>query len=151
VGQEGGRLHLRDGVSTSPTQRTIRALKDQGRVCGIVERYNAHVGPHGIRQDLFGIIDIIALDPERGVVGIQSCGSDFAAHERKILEERAQESVDWLSTPGAKLELWGWRKVKLKRGGVAMRWQPRVREFTLADFSASMGADEPWATQLQNT
>jgi len=31
--------------------------------------------------------------------------------------------------------------VKLKRGGVAMRWQPRLREFTLADFSANMGAD----------
>ena len=135
------RLTGGDDISTSPTQRTIRALKDQGRVCGIVERYNAHVGPHGIRQDLFGIIDIIALDPERGVIGIQSCGSDFAAHERKILIERAQESIDWLSTPGAKLELWGWRKVKLKRGGVAMRWSPRMREFTLADFSANMGAD----------
>ena len=124
--------------STSPTQRTIRELRQQGRVCGIVERYNAFVGPHGIRQDLFGIIDIIALDPERGVVGIQSCGSDFAAHERKILEERAQESIDWLSTPGTVLELWGWRKVKLKRGGTAMRWSPRLREFTLADFSETM-------------
>jgi hypothetical protein len=121
-------------MATSPTQRTIRALKDQGRVCAIVERFNQHVGPYGIRQDLFGIIDIIALDPERGVVGIQSCGEAFAAHERKILEERAQESIDWLSTPGTVLELWGWRKVKLKRGGKAVRWQPRMREFTLADF-----------------
>ena len=130
-----------DAIATSPTQRTMRELRQQGRVCGIVERYNAFVGPHGIRQDLFGIIDIIALDPERGVVGIQSCGSDFAAHERTILQDRAQESIDWLSTPGTVLELWGWRKVKLKRGGVAMRWQPRLREFTLADFSANMGAD----------
>jgi hypothetical protein len=116
----------------------MRALRDQGRVCAIVERFNQHVGPYGIRQDLFGIIDIIALDPERGVVGIQSCGSDFAAHEQKILVDRNQESYDWLSTPGTVLELWGWRKVKLKRGGTAMRWQPRVREFTLADFYASM-------------
>jgi hypothetical protein len=125
----------------------MRELRNQGRVCGIVERWNQHVGPHGIRQDLFGIIDIIALDPQRGVVGIQSCGSDFAAHFRKLTEERAQESIDWLSTPGAKLELWGWRKVKLKRGGVAVRWQPRVQEITLADFehtsvrSVSMGVD----------
>lgn len=118
----------------TPTQRTLRALREQGRVCAIVERWNQHVGPHGVRQDLFGIIDIIALDPTRGVVGIQSCGGDFAAHERTILEERMQESMDWLSTPGTALELWGWRKVKLKRGGKAMRWQPRVREFTLVDF-----------------
>lgn len=121
-------------MSTSPTQRTIRELRNQGRVCAVVERFNAFVGPHGIRQDLFGIIDVLALDPERGVVGIQCCGTDFAAHERKILEERTQESIDWLSTPGTVLELWGWRKVKLQRGGKAMRWQPRIREFTPVDF-----------------
>jgi hypothetical protein len=121
-------------MATSNTQRTIRELRNQGRTCAIVEKWNQHVGPYGVRQDLFGIIDILALDPERGVVGIQSCGSDFAAHERTILEDRAQESIEWLKTPGTSLELWGWRKVKLKRGGKAMRWQPRVRVFELADF-----------------
>lgn len=121
-------------MGVSPTQRTLRSLRDQGRKCGIVERYNAHVGPHGIRQDLFGIIDIIALDPERGVVGIQSTGSAFSAHERTILEERRQDTLDWLSTPGTSLELWGWRKVKVTRGGKAMRWSPRIRTFTLADL-----------------
>ena len=99
-----------------------------------MERYNAFVGAHGVRQDLFGIIDVIALDPQRGVIGVQSCGADFAAHERKFFEERASECIDWLSTPSTRLELWGWRKVKLKRGGKAMRWQPRVREFDLQDF-----------------
>ncbi len=121
-------------MATSPTQRTIRELKNQGRRCAIVEKFNAFVGPHGVRQDLFGIIDVIALDPERGVVGVQSCGQAFAAHERKFFEERAQECVDWLSTPGTVLELWGWRKVKLARGGKALRWSPRIREFTLEDF-----------------
>jgi len=118
----------------TPTQRTMRELRNQGRVCAIVEKWNQFVGPHGIRQDLFGIIDILALDPERGVVGIQACGSDFAAHMRKITDERHQETHDWLSTPGTSLELWGWRKVKLKRGGKAMRWKPRVREITLNDL-----------------
>ncbi len=121
-------------MSTTPTQRTLRELRNQGRVCAIVERWNQHVGPHGIRQDLFGLLDIIALDPDRGVVGIQSTGTAFAAHERHILGERAQEAVDWLSTPGTVLELWGGRKVKAQRGGKALRWAPRVREFTLADF-----------------
>lgn len=120
-------------MATSPTQRTIRELKNQGRICGIVERFNQFVGTHGIRQDLFGIIDIIALDPIRGVVGIQSCGQDFAGHFRKITVERAAETTEWLKTPGTVLELWGWRKVKLKRGGKAERWQPRVREIKLED------------------
>ena len=121
-------------MATSPTQRTIRELKNQGRKCGIVERFLSRVGPHGIRKDLFGCIDIIALDPERGVIGIQPCGQDFAGHVKKLTEERAEEMIDWLSTPGTRFELWGWRKVKIKRGGKAMRWQPRIKEFTLSDF-----------------
>ena len=83
-------------MATTPTQRTLRELRNQGRRCQIVERWNAYVGAHGVRQDLFGIIDVIALDPQRGVVGVQSCGQAFAAHEHKLLEERAQECVDWL-------------------------------------------------------
>lgn len=125
-------------MSESPTQRTIRELRNQGRKCAIVERrIPAGPGiPFGITKDLFGIIDIIALDPERGVVGVQSCGQDFSAHERKLFEERAEECIEWLRTPGTALELWGWRKVKLKRGGKAMRWQPRIRVYTLADFAS---------------
>ena len=69
----------------SPTQRTMRELKNQGFVCAVVERFNAHVGRHGVRQDLFGIIDVLALDPQRGVVGVQACaGSGFADHFRKL-------------------------------------------------------------------
>jgi hypothetical protein len=123
----------------NPTQRTIRELKNQGRKCGIVERFNSFVGPHGIRQDLFGIIDIIALDPERGVVGVQACGQDFSGHFKKITIDRAEQTIDWLMTPGAVLELWGWRKVKLKRGGKAMRWKPRIREILLRDVIGRAG------------
>lgn len=121
----------------SPTQRTLRALREQGRVAAIVERFNAHVGPYGVRQDLFGIIDVIALDPERGVVGIQSTGLNFAGHLRSLTTERVQEVTDWLKTPGTSLELWGWRKVKLHRGGKAERWSPRIRAITLDDLDAA--------------
>lgn len=119
---------------TSATQRTIRHLRNQGRRCAIVEKFNAFVGPHGVRQDLFGIIDVIALDPEHGVVGVQSCGNQFSEHYKKITEDRAQEAIDWLCTPGTRLELWAWRKVKVKRGGKAMRWSPRIHVFSFEDF-----------------
>lgn len=119
----------------TPTQRTLRALRAQGRVCGIVEKWNAH---DRIRKDLFGIIDIIALDPERGVVGVQSTGQDFAGHHRKLTEEKAQECIHWLETPGTVLELWGWRKIKVKRGGKAKIWEPRIRVYTLADFGVGV-------------
>lgn len=106
-----------------------------GRRCGIVERFNAHVGPAGVRQDLFGIIDVIALDPETGVVGIQCCaGSGFSAHKKKICEENAQATKDWLETPGTSLEIWAWRKVKKVRGGKAMIWQPRIETISLENI-----------------
>jgi hypothetical protein len=100
-----------------------------------VERFNQYAGPHGIRQDLFGCIDIIALDPARGVIGVQSCGQGFADHKPKLLEERSQEVMEWLKTPGTALELWGWRKVKLNRGGKAMRWKPRLARLILDNGS----------------
>ena len=119
---------------SSATQRTIRELKNQGRRCAIVERWNAFVGPHGIRQDLFGIIDILALDPERGVVGVQCCSGGMASHVRKITEDHAQETLDWLQTPGTSLEIWSWRKVLLRRGAKQKVWRPRIKEITLQDL-----------------
>lgn len=105
-----------------------------GRRCGIVERFISQASIYGKRMDLFGIIDVIALDPEHGVVGIQSCGQAYSAHFKKITEERAEDAIEWLQTPGTRLELWGWRKVLHKRGGKAMRWRPRVHVFSLEDF-----------------
>lgn len=113
----------------SPTQRTLRAMREQGRLCGIVERFLHMVGPHGKRQDLFGFIDIIAIDPVDGIIGIQSCGQDFSEHIHKMTEERNEQMYEWLKH--AKVELWGWRKVKLKRGSAAMRWRPRIMDFEL--------------------
>ena len=120
----------------SPTQRTLRYLREQGHVAAIVEKWNPHVG---IRQDLFGFIDIIALDPEKGVIGVQSTGQDFAGHYRKLTTERYQEVSDWLKTPGTSLLLIGWRKLKVKRGGKAMRWSPRIQEITLEDLVHETG------------
>ena len=117
----------------SPTQRTLRELRAQGRIAGIVERWNAHAGKFGQRSDLFGFIDIICLDPIKGIVGIQSCGQAFNEHLKKITQEKNEEVYEWLRC-GGKIELYGWRKVKLKRGGKAMRWQPRIKEITLEDL-----------------
>jgi len=114
----------------SPTQRTLRQLRQEGFICGIVERFNPYAGKFGIRQDLFGIIDIIAIKHD-AICGIQSCGSNFAEHDRIILEN--EFAPEWLKANGH-LELWGWRKIKLKKGGKMMVWRPRVKVYCLDDF-----------------
>ena len=114
----------------SNTSRTLKYVRSQGWDADIVERFNPYAGKFGQRKALFGVIDIIALG-EQGIIGIQSCGQAFAEHDRKILSEPM--SLKWLESGGFLL-LIAWRKVKLKRGGKAMRWSPRIKEYTIEDF-----------------
>ena len=119
-------------MAKSPTERTLAELRSRGITAGICERWLAHVhrggGGFGIRRDLFGWIDIIAICPRRGVGAVQSTGTDFAAHWRKLQEDRRVAVLQWLES-GAWGELWGWRKLK----GV---YVPRVKELTLLDFGS---------------
>ena len=154
----------------SYTQRTLDALRDQGCEVDIVERFIAQAGkaipvkgsPHlrrrtGIRKDLFGIIDLIALRPPYctipnfhknceppwdaqntkflkrwELVGIQCFGQDFAAHKRKVLARKY--APIWLASGNA-IELWGWRKLKV---GKAEVWKPRVYRFQRGEFEITV-------------
>ena len=122
------------------TQRTIRACRELGREVDIVERRVAPCPgrPYGFGRDLFHIIDLICLDPELGIVGVQSCGSDYAGHYKKILA--AQHAPMWIEAGGV-LELWGWRKVKKVRGSKVMVWRPRRHTFELSDFEGYTGGE----------
>jgi len=115
-------------MATSPTQRTLAWCKKQGRTSGIVEKWNSFIK---IRQDLFGFIDIICIDPEKGIIAVQSTGSAHSDHIKKLTEERADIVKEWIKH--APLELVSWRKVKKVRGGKAMVWKPRIVDFTLSD------------------
>lgn len=74
------------------------------------------------RRDLFGFIDMIAMN-DAAIVAVQACGAtDVTPHLITI-----QESVlakKWMQA-GGEIRLYAWRKVKLKRGGKAVRWKPR--------------------------
>lgn len=132
----------------SPTQRTLRLLRQQGRIAAVVEKYvqippsKKHPKGFGFRKDLFGFIDVISLDPEYGVIAIQSCGQSFKQHIDKIMDSECTENaIEWLKDGKCEcgnqlthIEVYGWRKLKLKRGGKAMKWQPRIQKITLEDL-----------------
>ena len=120
----------------SPTQRTLAELRARGLMVGNVERFNRFAGPHGIRQDLFGFIDLIACSQAEGIIGVQTTGTDFAGHRKKLLGDRSEEVRDWLRS-GGRVELWGWRKVLKVRGGKQRVYRPRVEEITLATLEAA--------------
>jgi len=119
----------------SATERTLKHLKQHGYKTAIVEKYNAYAGEFGVRQDLLGIIDILAFEKGRLLWGVQSTtGSQYADHYRKITEEKCLNTALWLSIPSNRLLLYAWRKVKVKRGGKQTVWKPRITEITMRDL-----------------
>jgi len=108
----------------TPTSRTLNYLRNNGYLCDIVERF---IQGARIRSDLFGIIDIIAIQKNE-IIGVQSTGTAFSAHLKKI--ETSKNLRPWMES-GAGLWLIGWRKLKKKRGGKQKIYKPRIGIFTL--------------------
>lgn len=103
-------------------------------------------GKFGIRQDLFGFIDMIAVFPgpeQRGFTGVQSTGpSGFSSHKRDILYKHREKALNWINA-GGRIELWAWQKEKLKPGAKAEVWRPRIHIFTLEDFEEKPEITKP--------
>ncbi len=129
-------------MGISNTSRTLNYLREQGWEADKVEQWNSYAGEFGQRKDMFGFGDIVALG-DNSIFAIQSCGQAFSEHDKKITQDEkvAPMALKWLQC-GGRIQLVGWRKVKLKRGGKAMRWRPRIKEYTIADFIDCKEKDE---------
>jgi len=112
-------------AKTSPMQRTLEVIKAEGLKYWRVEVWQQWAKK---RQDLFNIIDLLVLDC--GILGIQVCGTDYKSHVKKIMEDEAEHTRAWLES-GGRLEIWGWRQLKKKRGGKAMEWKPRIADILI--------------------
>lgn len=90
---------------SSPTQRTLKHLRDLGYpLVQVVEKWNPHAR---IRQDLFGIIDVVAVS-DTEIVAVQSTsGGNVAARVAKIVESAA---LPILQRVGIRVIVHGWRK-----------------------------------------
>lgn len=99
----------------SPTQRTLKWLRDHNITAQVVEK----VVPHNyVKIDLFGCIDIIALIPKT-ILGIQTTTGDN--HAKRITKAREEPRLlDWLKC-GGRYEVWSWRKSARTR-----KWVRRV-------------------------
>ena len=112
---------------SSPTARTLAQLRSDGWTAGVVEK----CVPHSfIKQDLFGCIDIIAVKPGEGCIGIQACVvGDQTKRMKKALDEPRLRA--WILS-GQRFEVWGWAL----HGGVGKRklWGVTRRPVTIADL-----------------
>lgn len=125
-------------MGMSPTQLTLREARARGWLVEVVERWNPYAS---IRQDLFGIIDIVAVG-DCGVLGIQATSrTNHSARLQKAME--SENLQKWLEG-GGKFEVWSWGKRERKgkerwcshkgdRCGCV--WVPRTTEILQEDYA----------------
>lgn len=94
-------------MSLTPTQLSLRHLRDQGwPLVEVVERWNPHAR---IRQDMFGLLDIVAVDAVYGsTLGVQTTSATNVAARVRKLREAAATGV--LLGAGWDLVVHGWKK-----------------------------------------
>ena len=108
----------------SPTARTIKLLEERDWLAGDVEKWIPHTQ---IRQDLFGVGDIIAVRGHETLLVQATTGDNGAARVKKCKAEPRMHK--YLSSGLRRLEVWAWRE--LKSSG---RWEPKVTVISLADL-----------------
>lgn len=125
-------------AKASPTQRTLAYLRDlEYEVC-VTEKWNPHAN---VRQDMFGFVDLVYLCcPACRIVAVQTTsGTNHSSRRKKVLASAAARQ--WIEC-GGRIEVWSWSKRKMKRGGVAFHYVPRIDEITLEDFAATAAERE---------
>lgn len=105
---------------SSPTQRTLKKLRDEGYTAQVVERWCSFTKR---RHDLFGIIDVLAIKDGETLAVQTTSGSGVSARLKKMLES---DTLIPILKAGWNVHIHGWRKVKVKRGGKAMKWDVRL-------------------------
>lgn len=99
----------------SPTSLTLRTLRRHGFLATVAESWIPHANR---RRDLFGCIDVLAIDRrEPGILAVQ-CTTLPHIPDRLAKARGRPELAAWLRA-GGRFEVWGWSK----RAG---RWQVRI-------------------------
>ena len=102
-------------MASSPTKRSLALLREQGYLAEVVEKWNAHAR---VRQDLFGIVDILAVRDGETLAVQTTSASNVSKRVQKIAES---EAAAVLRKAGWRLHVHGWSKNKTQR-----KWVCRV-------------------------
>mgnify|MGYP001553185756 CR=1 FL=1 len=100
-------------MATSPTQRSLKKLRDEGWLADVVEKW---IPGANIRRDLYGFIDILCISGSETLAVQATSYAHVADRVKKITEH---ENLSMVRDAGWCIQVHGWRKVK-------NRWQCRV-------------------------
>lgn len=88
----------------TPTQRSLAEMRKRGYRCAIVEKWNPHAR---IRQDLFGVVDLLAIGNGETIAVQTTSGPHVAERIKKIAESDATPDM---REAGWRIIVHGWRK-----------------------------------------
>ena len=95
---------MENNLATSPTQLSLKKLRDEGWFCWITEHWNSF---SRTRQDLWGFVDIIALKPGQ-ILGVQTTtATNMSARINKIAEH---ENVGKVREANVMIHVHGWHQ-----------------------------------------
>jgi hypothetical protein len=87
------------------TKLSLAHMRKQGCVAAVVERWNAHAK---VKNDLFGIIDVLCLAPDGTTIGVQCTSRDHVAD--RVAKIGDSEHIVALRRCNWKLVVHGWDK-----------------------------------------
>ncbi len=93
-------------MSMSPTQLTLRHLREQGWTAEVTETWNPHAR---IRHDLLGFIDVLAVRGPETLAVQTTSAANVSARIRKIADS---PHIGAVREAGWAVRCHGWKKVK---------------------------------------
>jgi len=120
--------------SMKTTQLSMNLLRKSKCMVAVVEKWNPFVKIKnkkgveriGVRQDLFGFADIIAITPTGQFSFIQLTDmTHLSKHRRKILENK--NAIE-LMARGVKVVLHGWKDNGVREKNTGLRYEVHIEE-----------------------
>lgn len=91
-------------MSISPTQRSLKHLRNLGYTVAITEKWNPHAR---IRQDMFGFVDLLAIREGETLAVQTTSASNISSRRSKVV---AHENLPIILSAGWQVIIHGWRK-----------------------------------------
>lgn len=91
---------------SSPTARTLKHFRDRGfALVDVVEKW---IPGANIHRDLFGIIDVLAVDANGAITAVQATSGDNVS--KRVDKITASDALIVLRLAGWRILVHGWRK-----------------------------------------
>lgn len=124
----------------SPTAKTLERLRNEGWTAQVTERFNVYAK---VRQDLFGFCDVLAIHPQWGTLAIQATSAtNFSGRRKKVCQEPRARLFLLAGRGHHRVEVWGWTKPNIRKGGKRRFWKLRRESVQLEEIAEAAVEDK---------